>query len=104
VRLYCEGLDSVAPGCLGVRCEHADGDADHYCEANFSAAQCDSCGSTYAGDKSPGYGMWTDNGQLITIEMVLCVDCVMWHANGDEPEEPWYQSPGDYREAGGLAY
>ena len=99
IETYCRGLDSVSVGCLGIKCEYADGDEEHQCEAGFSSTQCDSCGSTYAGDRTTGFGMWTDDGQIITIEMALCVDCVMWHANGEEPEEPWYQSPQDYREA-----
>jgi hypothetical protein len=104
VELYCQGLDSVAVGCLGAKCEHAYGDAEHSCEASFSGEQCDSCGSTYAGDRLPGFGMWQDGDTLHCIDMTLCVDCVMWHANGEEPTEDWYQSPGDYRAAGGLSY
>ena len=104
VETYCKGLDSVAPGCLGVKCEHANGDEGHQCEASFSPAQCDSCGSTYAGDRSPGFGMWHEGNEVIFIDMVLCVDCVLYHANADEPEAPWYQSPQDYRDAGNLAW
>ena len=84
---YCKGLDTVAVGCLGSECEHADGDPDHYCESSFSWAQCDSCGTDLGGDRMPAYGLWRDeSGELCTIAMDVCVDCAVFHANGDEPE------------------
>lgn len=92
VAIYCKGLDTIAIGCLGIECEHADGDEEHRCEPSFSSVQCDSCGSSLAGDRETAYGMWTEmNGELMTIEMDVCVDCVMYHANGDEPEDWHYQ-------------
>jgi hypothetical protein len=89
---YCKGLESVSIGCLGVECEHADGDEDHQCETHFSWGQCDSCGSTYGGDRFTAYGCWTDSGEFHTIEMAVCVDCAMYHANGELPET-WSQDP-----------
>ena len=123
VNIYCDGLESVAVGCLGVKCEHArtadcpdcmaianggeygkgytaDGDdcptcegtgyvadEDHQCEASFSWSQCDSCGSTLGGDRETAYGIWrNEKGEIVTIQMSICVDCTMYHANGELPE------------------
>ncbi len=84
---YCKGLDTVAIGCRGIKCEYAEGDENHSCEASFSSAQCDSCGSTLGGDRLDATGMWRDeSGELVTIDMTVCIDCAMYHANGEEPE------------------
>ena len=87
IRLYCEGLDTVAVGCRGEQCEYAEGDPDHQCEASFSWGQCDSCGSTLGGDRMPAVGLWKDGGKWQEIDMSICVDCVMYHANGEAPED-----------------
>ncbi len=86
IRFYCKGLDTVAVGCLGEECEHAEGNPEHSCETYFSWGQCDSCGSTLGGDRSEAHGSWRDNGEYVSIEMSICVDCMMFHANGDLPE------------------
>ncbi len=87
IRIYCEGLDTVAIGCLGEKCEYADGDPEHTCESHFSSNQCDSCGSTLGGDRDTAYGLWTDsNREFQKIEMSVCVDCTTFHANGELPE------------------
>ena len=86
VEHYCDGL-TVAVGCLGVECEYADGDETHQCEANFSWSACDSCGSTLGGDRDTAYGI--NNGKyrlpIEPIELSICIDCVMFHANGNTP-------------------
>jgi hypothetical protein len=87
VNTYCKGLETVSAGCRGVECEHSNGEPEHQCEMYFSWVQCDSCGSTLGGDRSPAVGMWTDRGEFITIDMEICIDCVMFHANGDLPPE-----------------
>ena len=92
VRMYCEGLDCISVGCLGEHCKYAEGDSEHFCKESFSWQQCDSCGSTLGGDRSTAYGLWKDGDQFCSIEMSICVDCVMFHANGDEPEE-WGDTP-----------
>ena len=85
--IYCEGLETVAVGCKGEHCEYAEEDPDHRCEASFSWAQCDSCGSTLGGDRETAYGLYRDDDdKLIDIEMSICVDCIMFWANGDLPE------------------
>ena len=99
---YCEGY-IVAPGCRGETCEHSEGDPDHRCEAGFSSAQCDSCGSTFGGDREPGSMLPIDKRGAFdysreAIDCVLCVDCVLYWANGDEPED-WHRTPQDMRRA-----
>ena len=88
VEHYCEGL-TVAVGCLGIECEYANGDEEHSCEASFSWSQCDSCGSTLGGDRLPASGITHDAGPTgygEIYELSICIDCAMYHANGDEPE------------------
>ena len=85
VKTYCEGLDIISVGCRGEKCEHAEGDPNHQCEAYFSWVQCDSCGSTLGGDRSAATGSWKDKEEWINIEMEICVDCMMFHANGELP-------------------
>ncbi len=83
----CEGLETVAIGCLGAECEHANGDTEHICETSFSWSDCDSCGSTLGGDRSEAHGLYRDDsGELQTVEMSVCVDCMMYHANGELPQ------------------
>jgi len=92
VDIYCDGLDTVAIGCRGERCEYAEGDPNHRCEAGFSRSQCDSCGSTLGGDRLAAVGLYHDDGgQLVDIDMEVCVDCAMYHANGELPEE-WHDA------------
>ena len=52
-------------------------------EGNFSSCQCDSCGSTLAGDRYAAHWLDIDNE---IIHCAVCVDCLFYHANGDEPE------------------
>ena len=80
VEHYCAGL-TVAVGCLGPECEYADGDDDHQCETHFSWSQCDSCGSGLGGDRFTAYGLSNDE----PIKLSICVDCAMYHANGELP-------------------
>ena len=95
VEHYCEGL-TVAVGCRGIKCEYADGDEDHQCEPSFSWTQCDSCGSRFGGDREQATGIPNDfkagEGESRFVDMSICVDCIMYHANGDEPET-WSIAP-----------
>ena len=92
---YCKGY-TVAPGCRGEQCEYAEGDREHQCEASFSSAQCDSCGSTFAGDRLPATMIPLDYkaGEDTMIEVSICTDCTMAWANGEDTEE-WQQHPGE---------
>ena len=107
VEHYCEGLKDVNPGsvaccpiCLdefGIEVEdgfivkdnvpYFDQDAAqdimYQEETSFSRQQCDTCGSQLGGDRSNGHGF--DNNDEV-VHLSMCVDCVMFFANGDEPE------------------
>ena len=94
VEHYCEGC-TVAVGCRGEQCEYAEnGDPEHYCEPSFSWHQCDSCGSTFGGDREPATMIPLDYsaGDDTMIEVSICTDCAMFWANGEEPEQ-WDQHP-----------
>jgi len=58
-------------------------------EGNFSSAQCDSCGSNLAGDRHTAHG-WRQEEKLDSdsnlYHLTICVDCLLFHANGDLPE------------------
>lgn len=54
-------------------------------EPFFSWSSCDVCGSSLGGNREPGHGL-DDNGDIVHLDGV-CVDCVCYLANGDEPEE-----------------
>ena len=84
---YCAGY-TVAPGCRGIECEHADGDENHQCETYFSRHQCDSCGSTLGGDRETATMIPLDYkaGDDTMIECEICVDCLVFWANGELPE------------------
>ncbi|MFW6083743.1 MAG: hypothetical protein ACODAA_00845 [Gemmatimonadota bacterium] len=95
---YCDGLrvaPGAAPGC--DRCldlpegASAEEPGDDWCdlasEPSFSWSSCDSCGSTLGGDRYPAHGI-DDEGRVYHLD--ICTDCVMFHANGDEPDpEAW---------------
>ena len=74
--IECTGREGCEPG--GV-C---------YCdEPWFSWSPCDVCGSTLGGDREVGHGI-DKNGDFMHLH--ACTDCVIYLANGDEPEE-WSQ-------------
>ncbi len=56
-------------------------------EGGFSRGDCDSCGSTLAGNRYAAHGFDGDPtkpGTLVHLD--ICEDCLLFHANGDEPE------------------
>ena len=86
---------SVASACKGCdTCElpddATDEDYEMAREASFSWSSCDSCGSSLGGDRHPAHGVIADTeteargGELTHFS--VCVDCVMYHANGDVPD------------------
>ena len=86
---HTEGLEGVAIGCAGRLCEYADGtdDVEHSCDPSFSWAACEGCGSHLGGDRLPAFGHYRDAaGEVQAIEMSVCVDCAMLHANGETPD------------------
>ena len=92
---YTEAVESELRGIEHVSVGRSDDcpicdDSD---DAAFSWSACDGCGSTYGGDRYPGHGFI--DSKAATDEMVhldLCVDCVQYIANGDEPAE-WRRHP-----------
>lgn len=66
-----EGLNNLSP---------SDGDKDE----EFSTSPCDVCRDYYAGQRhhATGYNPKSD----AVFEYSICVDCLMFCANGDLPE------------------
>jgi hypothetical protein len=56
-------------------------------DLGFSHWGCECCGSWLGGDRhSLAYVGKDDNGDIDIIQVSACVDCLMYCANGDEPE------------------
>jgi len=54
-------------------------------EASFSWSACDICGSRLGGDRAPAHGVCSETGEI--VHMSVCVDCTVFLANGDTPDE-----------------
>jgi hypothetical protein len=83
---YCDGtgeapLDDIS-----------DEELQLWDEGSFSWQECDSCGSRLGGDRFKAHAIHKeafgpDAKRPDDIHHIdICVDCVMFHANGDEPE------------------
>ncbi len=72
------GYDSLAE--LEIAWEN--GEAPN--EPHFSWRPCECCGSHLGGDREPAHGI-DENGDIVHFS--VCVDCVLYLANGDEPED-----------------
>ena len=91
-----EGVEAVSvgacPRCQECGLEDVDTmDCPEYesaGEPSFSWSQCEGCGSTFGGDRYPAHGFV--EGSLIHFE--VCIDCLMYIANGEEPET-WQRHP-----------
>ena len=107
VKAGLNGLEYVStgpcPGCekCGLKdLTDADEDPDRYelaGEPSFSWRECDTCRSRFGGDRHPAHGVIPEDSDFLPGELVhlnICTDCLMFIANGDEPEE-WYSSPAD---------
>ena len=93
-----KGINGISPGaaaccpeCVSAYGIDDTGDTDAMqeqlytmCEPSFSWSQCDSCGSRLGGDREEAHGFDSD-GQLYHLS--ICVDCVIFHANGEEPAQ-----------------
>lgn len=78
-------------------CTNGDEIDEDDCEAldegHFSWQECDSCGSRLGGDRFNAHAIHHEAfgpnakqpDNMYHIE--ICVDCLVFHANGDEPEE-----------------
>lgn len=64
-------------------------------EYGFSKNRCDCCQSPLAGDRRVVNCSWTAFDEAVGFEKdhwtmeLVCTDCVLWIANGDEPEAPY---------------
>ena len=76
-------VDSVECNLTGL---HAVSIGDS--EPSFSWMPCDSCGSRLGGDRFDAVAL--DDDKEI-YELSICVDCAMYHANGELPET-WCES------------
>lgn len=89
---YADAVAAELEGVEAVSVGGCEGCGDCYDpdepEPAFSWATCDGCGSTFGGNRFPGHGLI--DGELHHFE--FCTDCVMYIANGDEPEE-WRRTP-----------
>ena len=92
VDTYLEGIECVSAGaCPGCEeCELGNVDSmespewDQANEGSFSWSQCETCGSRLGGDRFPSHG-FSEDGEIVHLD--VCVDCLIYLANGDEPEE-----------------
>ena len=51
----------------------------------FSWSPCEGCGSRLGGSRNEATAYDRDTNKEV-LELRICVDCVMFHANGDLPE------------------
>ena len=69
-----------------------------YDEASFSCGECNSCGSTFGGDRFNAHAIHKeafgpDAKRPDDVHHVdICTDCLMFHANGDLPDD-WQRHP-----------
>ena len=62
-------------------------------EGSFSWSECESCGSKLGGDRYDAHAIHREAfgpnakqpGNIHHIE--ICTDCILFHANGDEPDD-----------------
>jgi len=98
-----DGIEHVSPG-IGSDCPvcqrdygyddnarfAADIESGTVCdEGGFSWSQCDACGSQLGGNRYDAHGLILDAHNKPAGELVhlgICVDCLCYLANGDEPE------------------
>ncbi len=78
--------------------EPSEHDMDMANEGSFSWDDCDSCGSTFGGDRYAAHAIHHDafgpNARRPNDvhHISICSDCLFFHANGDEPDD-WQQHP-----------
>ena len=82
------------PGC--AECGLDDEPTDHaQCladEPHFSWSACDSCCSTFGGDRHPAHFIHEGKYANVIVHCNVCTDCLFFHANGDEPDD-WQKHP-----------
>jgi len=57
-------------------------------EGGFSWCECDSCGSSLGGNRYAAHAIRNIGkpGEIEICHISICEDCLLFHANGDEPE------------------
>jgi hypothetical protein len=80
------GLEGLSHGSVGLcsgcsDCPVCDGEESD--EGHFSWQSCEVCGSSLGGDRYAAHALDKD-GNLVHLE--VCVDCLAYIANGEEPE------------------
>ena len=97
-----DGIDHISPGlasCCGECCSAHDLSETEmeedlssglvFDEGGFSRQSCDSCGSTLAGNRYAAHGFsgaQTEGSDKSLVHLDICEDCLLFHANGDEPD------------------
>ncbi len=101
VRAFIAGTKSLfafsvgsCPGCAtcGLGDEPTDEERELADEAHFRWSACQVCGSTFGGDRHPAHYIYEPNGARSLEHVDVCTDCLLFAANGDEPEE-WRRHP-----------
>ena len=76
--------------CCAASMREAEEDSRVVDEGGFSSSSCDSCGSSLGGDRYVAHAFEDDgDGNPVTdsvVHLSICTDCLLFHANGDEPE------------------
>ena len=100
VKFHTKGLEAIStgpcPGCEECRknygfdtleaLKEAWESGELEAEPHFSWSACDICGSHLGGDREEWHAIDKKTGALIHGDNA-CVNCVVFLANGDEPEE-----------------
>lgn len=85
------GVIEPCEDCAGSG-ERAPTDDELQDAGGFSWSPCDACGSSLGGDRYPAHGRCGASGSIIHLD--ICQDCVLYLANGDEPDG-WRSSASD---------
>lgn len=108
IAAFSVGASIECQDCLAasdICCKHK---AEHMLKNNvnlvekteFSTTSCDSCGSHLAGERYAAHGLiasnkifqpWIDTENIPpekteVIHLEICIDCLLYHANGELPE------------------
>lgn len=98
VRAFTKGTEGLrafsvgaCPGCeaCGLGDDPSDHERDRAEESHFSWRPCEACHTSLGGDRHPAHYL-DDEGEL--CHMNVCTDCLVFAANGDEPED-WRSKP-----------
>lgn len=96
-----EDIEAPSPGVVDF-CEecqrnhsYALANPDVGDEGRFSWRACESCGSTFGGNRYAAHAF--ERGRkpsaITCHHLDICTDCLLFHANGDEPDHDWRQDP-----------